>query len=244
MKYAADFRKDARKALKGRWGTAVIAGLIAALVGAVPSAGPRFNFDFDESGLRGGFRYLNREISVFNIDSEAFAHFFVILAVAALVTALVALFINVFLGGVVNVGYSRFQLDLVDKGKQPAVGTLFRYFSYWKNAALTMFLKGLFVVLWMMLFIFPGIIAAYSYAMTGYILAENPDMKAREAMRKSKEMMQGNRTRLFCLGFSFIGWSILSTLTLGIGNLWLMPYRYAAEAAFYRDLKKEKDNKS
>lgn len=80
--------------------------------------------------------------------------------------------------------------------------------------------------------------------MTSYILAENPEMTARDAIRKSKEMMQGNRTRLFCLGFSFIGWSIFSIMTLGIGNLWLMPYMYAAEAAFYRDLKKEKDNKS
>ena len=72
--------------------------------------------------------------------------------------------------------------------------------------------------------------------MAPYILAENPDMTTREAIAASKEMMRGSRWRLFCLGFSFIGWSMLCILTLGIGNLWLRPYREAAQAAFYRDL--------
>ena len=90
--------------------------------------------------------------------------------------------------------------------------------------------------MWSLLFIIPGIVAAYSYAMAPYILAENPDMTVREAIAASKEMMRGSRWRLFCLGFSFIGWSMLCILTLGIGNLWLRPYREAAQAAFYRDL--------
>ena len=78
--------------------------------------------------------------------------------------------------------------------------------------------------------------ASYSYAMTGYILAEHPELTASEAIAQSKAMMAGNRWRLFCLQFSFIGWDILCALTLGIGNLALRPYRHAAEAAFYREL--------
>ena len=87
-----------------------------------------------------------------------------------------------------------------------------------------------------LLLIIPGIMASYSYAMTGYILAEHPELTAGEAIAQSKAMMAGNRWRLFCLQFSFIGWDILCALTLGIGNLALRPYRHAAEAAFYREL--------
>ena len=82
----------------------------------------------------------------------------------------------------------------------------------------------------------PGIIATYSYAMTEFILAEHPDLTASVAIAQSKEMMTGNRWRLFCLHISFIGWDILCAFTLGIGNLWLRPYKQAAEAAFYREI--------
>lgn len=72
--------------------------------------------------------------------------------------------------------------------------------------------------------------------MTDYILAENPSLSASEAINQSKSMMSGNKWRLFCLEFSFIGWGFLAALTFGIGNLWLTPYRHAAEAAFYREI--------
>ena len=72
--------------------------------------------------------------------------------------------------------------------------------------------------------------------MTDYILAENPELTASQAIEKSKTMMYGNRWRLFCLRFSFIGWDLLCSLTFGIGYLWLTPYKQAAEAAFYRDI--------
>ena len=86
------------------------------------------------------------------------------------------------------------------------------------------------------LFIIPGVIASYSYAMTDYILTENPELTAKEAIEKSKDMMEGNRWRLFCLEISFFGWVILSLLTLGIGSLWLTPYKEASMAAFYREV--------
>jgi uncharacterized membrane protein len=72
--------------------------------------------------------------------------------------------------------------------------------------------------------------------MTDYILAEHPDMAPGEVMKGSKAMMEGNRWRLFCLQFSFIGWMLLSSLTFGLGNLALRPYQEAAYAAFYREV--------
>ena len=99
-----------------------------------------------------------------------------------------------------------------------------------------MLLQAVYIFLWTLLLIIPGIMASYSYAMTGYILAEHPELTAGEAIAQSKAMMAGNRWRLFCLQFSFIGWDILCALTLGIGNLALRPYEMAAIAAFYREI--------
>ena len=94
----------------------------------------------------------------------------------------------------------------------------------------------MYILLWSLLLIVPGIMATYSYAMTDYILAEHPELTASEAIAQSKAMMDGSRWRLFCLHLSFIGWDLLCALTLGLGNLALTPYKQVAEAAFYRDL--------
>ena len=75
--------------------------------------------------------------------------------------------------------------------------------------------------------------------MAPFIMAENPDMTPREALRASSDLMEGHRWELFCLRFSFIGWEILAGLTLGIGALFLNPYMNAAEMAFYKELTKE-----
>ena len=153
-----------------------------------------------------------------------------------ILAAVVMAVVYFILGSVVGVGYSRFNLDLVDRQKEPEIGTLFGYFKFWKTTAAASFLQGLYVFLWSLLFIIPGIVAGYSYAMTDYILAEHPELTAGEAIEQSKAMMYGNRFRLFCLQFSFVGWDLLCALTLGIGSLWLRPYKQAAEAAFYRDI--------
>ena len=101
------------------------------------------------------------------------------------------------------------------------------------------FLRGLYTLLWALLLIIPGMIAVYDYSMTNFILNEHPELTANEAIALSKGMMRGNRWRLFCLEFSFIGWMLLSALTLGIGALWLIPYSHAAYAHFYREVSTE-----
>jgi uncharacterized membrane protein len=159
--------------------------------------------------------------------TEPFLWTFGILCVIALVLMVI--------GTIVKLGYCRFNLDLIDR-REPEIRTLFSYFEHWRKAVVAGLLQALTILLWALLLIVPGIMKAYSLAMTSYILAEDPTMGAREAMTRSEVMMQGNRWRLFCLEMSFIGWGLLCVLTLGIGNLWLRPYQYASFAAFYREI--------
>lgn len=102
-----------------------------------------------------------------------------------------------------------------------------------------LFLVNLFTFLWTLLLIIPGIMKAFSYALTPYILLDEPELTARQAITRSCEIMEGRRWKLFCLYLSFIGWGILSLLTFGIGFLWLAPYMNASIAAFYEDARAE-----
>jgi len=210
--------------------------LVAMLLGGTGCDEPKVNLNIDASGTHANFEFagqtifstgggLNSDLGAFLVGSAIY------ITIAAIVMAVVYFV----LGSIISVGYARFNLDLVDRG-EPGFETLFSYFSYWKTAAIARLLQSVYVLLWSLLLVIPGVIATYSYAMTEFILAENPELTASEAIARSKEMMSGNRWRLFCLHFSFIGWDILSSLTLGIGNLWLRPYKQAANAAFYREI--------
>lgn len=126
-------------------------------------------------------------------------------------------------------------IGLVDRA-EPGFEVLFAYLPKWKTTALTRLWKSMCILVGTLLLVVPGIIMGYTYGMTDYILAEYPEMEPGEVLRTSKAMMTGNRWRLFCLQFSFIGWSLLCSLTFGLGNLALRPYREAAYAAFYREV--------
>ena len=119
---------------------------------------------------------------------------------------------------------------------------LFDGFSQYVRITLAELLKGIYVLLWLFLFIIPGFVKSYSYAMTEFILKDNPEISGEEAICRSMKMMQGHKMQLFLLDLSMIGWLILSFLTLGIGFLFLVPYNYSAHAHFYEDLKAEYDN--
>ena len=101
-------------------------------------------------------------------------------------------------------------------------------------------LMSIFIFLWTLLLIIPGIIKAYAYSMTHYIIAENPEIDFMEAIKKSEDMMKGHKFRLFKLHFSFIGWFLLTILTFGIGFIFLYPYYSLAQTNFYIELRGEK----
>ncbi|MCM0648069.1 DUF975 family protein [Clostridium swellfunianum] len=102
----------------------------------------------------------------------------------------------------------------------------------------TMLLTNIFVFLWSLLFIVPGIIKSYSYSMVPYILADNPNIGAREAISLSNKMTMGHKFDMFILDLSFLGWYILGAIALGIGVLFVMPYENATDAELYLVLRK------
>jgi len=236
--YASDFRRKAREMLKGKWLIALVAGLIyALLIGS--AGGPQLTFNLDSGHFSAGVEMFGQNI----ISTDSIGTRVGLLAaggmVYILICALVFAAIVFIIGGVVEIGYRRFNLELYD-AQTPGIGELFTYFGYWKTAALAKLLRTVYVFLWSLLLIVPGIVASLSYSMTGFILAEHPELTASEAIARSKEMMYGNRWRLFCLDFSFIGWAILCALTFNVGQLWLRPYIHASYAAFYRAITEEK----
>ena len=104
-----------------------------------------------------------------------------------------------------------------------------------KNIKLSLVIT-IYQLLWMFVPI-AGLIKPYSYAMTYYIKADNPELTANEAITKSRQMMNGYKWKLFCLEFSFIGWHILTACTFGILGIWVTPHIAAAKAEFYEELK-------
>ena len=236
MRVAEDFRSIARDALSGKWLIAVLVGLVATLLGAVDGMGPEVKVNIDASSANASFEFAGQTIFSTgggfnsNIHSLLIGSFLYIMMVALILGA-----VYLVLGSIISVGYAKFNLMLVDQ-LEGSFDNLFEYLSYWKTTAATRFLRSLYILLWSFLFVIPGIIASFSYAMADYILADNPELSASEALSWSKEMMEGNRWRLFCLEFSFIGWGILCLFTFGLGHLWLTPYKQAATAAFYREI--------
>ena len=257
MKYAADFRTEARDALRGRWPIAILTGFVASLIGAgiaTGGGGGSSNSDSDSTGI------LIQEFQA----TEFWLQFRAII-IALLAALVIWLIITIIIGGAGKLGYAIFNLKLVDN-KEVEFKDLFSQFHRLGDGFCMNFLMGLYTLLWTLLFIIPGLIKTYSYAMTPYILAENPGMTATEAITESRRIMDGNKWRLFCLSFSFIGWALLCaapllialgilvgiavrtmslvtllwiiplSIPLSIGSLFLTPYQEAAYAAFYRDI--------
>lgn len=214
---ARDYREIARNNLDGNWKSAILAGFLASLLGG------------ELAGFSSGSSSIDAE-TISQLPEDARRFFIILLSVASVIAI-----IKFVLSGVIRQGYAVYLLNQYD-GKRPSSREVFSQFHDFTRGFLLNFLSGLFVFLWTLLFIIPGIIATYRYAMAPFIMAENPDMRPREALRASSELMYGHKWELFCLNLSFIGWSLLAALTLGIGYLWLIPYVNASYAAFYRSL--------
>ena len=117
---------------------------------------------------------------------------------------------------------------------------LFKGFESFGATCITGILHSVYIFLWTLLFFVPGFVKTYSYAMTYYILNDNPALSANDAITESRKMMDGNKMNLFILDLTFIGWYILSAFTFGILLLYVVPYHNATRAQFYEKIKAEK----
>ena len=218
---ARDLRRTARENLAGNWllsvGVTFVAGLLG---GIITSSGGRINIELDEHMIRD----LPRIVMVY-------------LKFVGSVAGILS-FVNFIIGGVIQLGYAQYLLKQHDKGAFE-FSDLFSQFHRFGQGFAQAFLRGLYIFLWSLLFIIPGIVKSFSYAMTPFIMAENPDLTANEAITASRQMMDGHKADLFLLDLSFIGWSFLAALSANLGNIPLNPYKNAARAAFYRQLQAE-----
>ncbi len=157
-----------------------------------------------------------------------------VLVVIGLILVVFGLLLNIFVGNVLRIGANKFFVR--NRTEMTRVGDIFDGFrsGHYGNIVLTMFLKDLYVTLWTLLFIIPGIIKELEYMMVPYIIAENPGMDQKEAFAISKRMMDGEKMDAFVLQLSFIGWYLLAAITCGLaGIFYVNPYMEATMAELY-----------
>ena len=227
MRDAKQFREMAWHVLLKRYWWALLAGLVAMLLYGGGSV-PRLHITFDlEDWLEPFYSFFRS----FTSPYQFFRHFFSFSAgsMLAWLFAIGCLFV----GAAIELGYNRYHLRQYEIAAAPRFDLLFSRFSiFWRAVGLRM-LTLLKVFLWSLLFIVPGIVAAFRYALAPYILAEDPDVAPREAMERSRDLMLGHKGRLFRLYLSFIGWYLLAILTAGVGFIFLEPYVKTAVTGFY-----------
>ena len=212
----SDIRRVARENLQGNYWKSVGVAFVAAIFGAlITSTGTSID-----------------------LDAEQIQHFPELLKKVLIIVGSVGgtlSLVQLILGGTVQLGYAKYLLNQHNHAALD-IKDLFSQFDRFKQGFLQHLLRSLYVILWSLLFIIPGIIKAISYSMTPFIMAENPDITAKEAIEASKQLMDGHKGELFTLGLTFFGWILLCALTLGIGSFFLNPYINAAYATFYKEL--------
>lgn len=146
---------------------------------------------------------------------------------------------EVLLSALFTFGIISFSLK-ISRNEEVTYKELFSKTNLWLFFILVTLLVGIFVSLWSLLLIIPGIIAGYAYRMVYFVKLDNPDIGVLEAISKSKEIMRGHKLDLFILQLSFIGWIILGAFTLGILYIWLIPYMTITECNFYNSIISER----
>ncbi len=157
---------------------------------------------------------------------------FLILAALIVATGIIGLII----GGPILIGAAHMMLRTIRNDDSKDIRLLFKEFDeFGRNLGIHL-LAILKIFLWSLLLIIPGIVRAYSLSQIYFVGKDHPELSASDVLKKSTEMMNGNKARLFYLHFSFIGWILLAILTCGIGAIFLIPYMQTANGVFYQEL--------
>ncbi len=216
-------KTNAKQQLSGNWGMGVAATLIVLMITNVVSS------------IFGGLSYIPALTSAILSSGE--------MDEAALLATMygsplyyLGLAATLLVGAVFFYGNAKFYLGL-SRTNKAEIADLFGAFKLFGRVLGVYILMSLYVFLWSLLFIIPGIVAAYRYRMAPYLLVDNPNIGMSGALRQSKEMMVGHKGELFVLDLSFIGWGLLAGLTCGIGTLWLEPYMQMTYANYYDALR-------
>ena len=226
MLKSKELRTKAWESLKGKYWMAFAVIIVTGLIGSIGNSFVSFGQQLGEVlGL----------VDPAEMDSTMALGAIVLNGVVIISSIIGALF-SIFVTNAITVGVSNYFIK--NTYSKPSFGDAFSGFKvkYGRNIG-TLLLAGIKTVLWTLLFIIPGFIKSFEYAIIPYILADEPEISSKDAFKKAKEMMNGNKWRLFKLEFSFIGWTLLCVLTLGIGTFFLIPYSNAATAEFYVELK-------
>lgn len=216
--------------------------IIVAVVTSLSAGGVSFSVGFPIGGFRSSS---SSSSSGGEISGEAIAAFFAIIGVMLVIFGIIFLVsaaINYLALKPLEIGCRSFFLNNLNAPANINLIGLGYKMNYKRNV-LAMFLRQIFIALWSLLFIIPGIIAAYSYRFVPYILSENPDIKPMDAIKLSKQMMNGHKWEAFVFDLSFIGWNLLGLLTFGILTLvYVNPYYQSSCAAYYNAVKLQYSN--
>lgn len=200
-------------------------------------SGYYYDYDYDDdydagaalnNTLEGALSFVRTPFGF--VTMGAMATFFLLILAAGFA-------LNAFLFNPLEVGCDRFFLiNLHEPAEAGNMG--FSFDRHYMNIVGTMFCRTIFLLLWSLLFIIPGIIKYYEYMMIPYLLAENPQMSRQQAFDESRRIMDGQKWDAFVLDLSFLGWKILSSLTAGIlGVFYVNPYVNSTHAALYEALR-------
>lgn len=159
-------------------------------------------------------------------------------AVLAFICTLLNIAVILFVALPLSLGVIRFYINLAGGSDAKVDDLIYVYKNNFANALLTVIKEVVFVFLWSLLFVIPGIIKTYQYFMIDYMVADNPELDRKRAFEITKAAMSGNKWRTFVLGLSFILWALLCVITAGIGALFLEPYIQTTYAHYYLELKK------
>jgi len=230
MNNRAELKNRAKAILKTSYWKAFFVSLIVAIANGQFRASGSTNWKSSEGFHEpfDGFQGFMSEISALVI---------IIGILVALTIVIVGSLIKVFLGNPIIVSANKYYIEASDGSVDlKNLGFCFNRKSY-LNIVLTMFMMNLFIFLWSLLLIVPGIIKSYSYSMVPYLLAKDPELKYNTAIEESMKLMDGNKGKLFVLDLSFIGWYILGLLALIIGVIFVVPYHATTRIEFFNDIR-------